>query len=79
MDQNGHHIMTELKCFKFVLSDSYDLFLDYKDTSKGIGVSTSHMGVRGHGVAHEVHQNAPKCTKMLTITRDSKVFQNCPE
>ena len=26
-----------------------------------------------------LHQNAPKCTKMLTITRDSKVFQNCPE
>ena len=28
MDQNGHHIMTEQKCLKFVLSDLYDLFLD---------------------------------------------------
>ena len=32
MDRNGHHNMTEQKCFEFVLSDIYDLFLDYMDT-----------------------------------------------
>ena len=74
MDQNGHHIMTELKCFKFILSDSYDLFLDYKDTSKGIGVSTSHGG--GHGVADEVHQNAPKWIRMYQNGHHSMTEQN---
>ena len=43
------------------------------------GYRSQSKSWRGFGVAHEVHQNAPKCTKMLTITRDSKVFQNCPE
>ena len=32
MDQNGHHIMTEQKCFELVLSVLYDLFLDLMDT-----------------------------------------------
>ena len=34
---------------------------------------------RGHGIAHEVHLNAPKCTKMITIAWQSKVFLICPE
>ena len=32
MDQNGHHSRTELKCLESVLSDLYDLFLDWMDT-----------------------------------------------
>ena len=31
---------------------------------------------RGHGVAHEVHQNGPKWTKMVTISWQSKSVSN---
>ena len=70
MDQNGHHFMTEQKCSKFVLSNIFDLFLDYMDTWKGIGVSATHGGVMGsHMRCTQMHQNAPKWTKMVRCSK----------
>ena len=62
MDQNGHHIMTEQKCFEFVLSDLNDRFSGLNGHLKGD--RSQYKPWRGHGFTHEVHQNAPKWTKM---------------
>ena len=78
MDQDGHYIMKEQKCFKFVPSDLYDLFLAYMDTWNGIGVRASHRGVMGpHMRCTQKHQNGPKWTKMDTIAGQDKLFQIC--
>ena len=37
------------------------------------------MSWRGHGVAFEVHQNEPKCTKKVTYARRMKKCQICPQ
>ena len=52
---NGQYIMSEQKCFEFVLSNLSDLFMDNKKPWKGIGVSTTHGG------AMELHM---RCTIM---------------
>ena len=49
------------------------------NTWKRIGVSVSHEGVMGLHNAHEVDQNGPIYTKMVTIVWQSKVFRICPE
>ena len=66
MHQNGHHIMTEQNCLKYVLSDLYDLFSGLNGHLKGD--SSQNKSSRDLGVTHEVHQNAPKWTKMVTIS-----------
>ena len=77
MHQNGHHLMTEQNCFEFVLSDLYDLFLDWMDTWKGIGARTSHGGILGsHMRCTKMHQNEPKWSPYHDR---AKVFWICPE
>ena len=61
MDQNGHHIMTEQKCFEFVLSDLNDRFSGLNGHLKGD--RSQYKSWRGHRVTHKMHQNAPKCIK----------------
>ena len=47
--------------FEFVLSDSYDPFLDQMDTLKRIQVRTSQGGVMGSRMrCTKMQQNAPK-------------------
>ena len=63
------------KCFKFVLSDSYDL--EQMETWKDGGVRASHGGVMGsHMRCTKMDQNRPKWSPYHDI---SKVFQICPE
>ena len=45
------------------------------DTRKG--VRSLYESWRGLGVVHEVHQDAPKCTKTVTISWQSKEFLIC--
>ena len=50
------------------------------DTWKGVGVRTSHGGVMGLLMrCTKMHQNAPKCTKMVSIALQSKVFWISPK
>ena len=50
------------------------------DTWKGRGVQASHWGIMGlHMRRTKMHQNGPKCTKMVKIAWQCKVFRICPE
>ena len=57
----GKNCMKRQKFFKFVLSDQFDPFLDLMGLK---GDCVQNESWRSHGVAHEVDQNAVKCTKM---------------
>ena len=43
------------------------------------GYRSQYKSWRGHGVAHEGQQNAPKLTKIVTISLQSKLFWINPE
>ena len=74
MNQNGHHIMTEQKCFEFVLSDLNDRFSGLNGHLKGD--RSQYKSWRGHRVTHKMHQNAPKWSPYHDR---AKVFRICAE
>ena len=75
MHQSGLHSMTEQNNSNLSwVTDMIHFFIEWT-LERGLK-SACHGGVLG---SHKRHQKWPKCTKVVTIAWQSKVFRICPK